>query len=76
MRTGERGHGVRAMRSFEPHQIIVEYCGEIITLDESDRRMNNEYKGKNVCLFCVELTLEKLMWAGLLSHDIQRQPDH
>ncbi|KAE9963101.1 hypothetical protein BLS_009687 [Venturia inaequalis] len=47
MKTGERGHGVRAMRSFEPHQIIVEYCGEIITQDESDRRMNNDYKGKN-----------------------------
>ncbi|QDS68468.1 hypothetical protein FKW77_010835 [Venturia effusa] len=47
MKTGERGHGVRAMRSFEPHQIIVEYCGEIITQDESDRRMNHDYKGKN-----------------------------
>ncbi|TLD25730.1 SET domain-containing protein [Venturia nashicola] len=47
MRAGERGHGVRAMRPFEPHQIIVEYCGEIITQDESDRRMNNDYKGKN-----------------------------
>lgn len=58
MRTGERGHGVRAMRSFEPHQIIVEYCGEIITQDESDRRMNNDYKGKNVCFSSIELIVE------------------
>ncbi|KAF2432986.1 SET domain-containing protein [Tothia fuscella] len=43
-KTEDRGYGVRAMRSFEPFQIIVEYCGEIITQDECDRRMNEEYK--------------------------------
>lgn len=43
-----RGYGVRAMRSFEPRQIIVEYIGEIITQDESDRRMNVDYKEKSV----------------------------
>jgi SET domain-containing protein len=50
VKTEDRGYGVRAMRSFEPHQIIVEYCGEIITQDECDRRMNEEYKDKTVNL--------------------------
>jgi len=48
MLTGDRGYGVRATRPFEPGQIIVEYAGEIITQDECDRRMNNEYKDKKV----------------------------
>lgn len=50
MRTGARGHGVRAMRSFRPGQIIIEYNGEIITPEEADRRMNEDYKGKEVNL--------------------------
>lgn len=44
MKSEGRGHGIRSMRTFEPGQIIIEYTGEIITLEESDRRMNNEYK--------------------------------
>jgi hypothetical protein len=48
VKTKDRGYGVRAMRSFEPGQIIVEYTGEIITLEESDRRMNEDYKEKTV----------------------------
>jgi hypothetical protein len=48
LRTKNRGYGVRAMRSFNPGQIIVEYCGEIINLDECDRRMNEDYKDKTV----------------------------
>jgi hypothetical protein len=47
-KTETRGHGVRAMRSFEPGQIIVEYTGEIITQKEADHRMNNEYKEHSV----------------------------
>jgi hypothetical protein len=51
MATGDRGHGVRAMRSFEPGQIICEYTGEVITQDEADRRMNEDYKDQTVSTF-------------------------
>ncbi|ORY19837.1 hypothetical protein BCR34DRAFT_595283 [Clohesyomyces aquaticus] len=50
METGERGYGVRAMRMFDPHQIIVEYAGEIITQDECERRMKHVYK-KDKCYY-------------------------
>lgn len=46
--TKDRGHGIRANRIFAPGQIIMEYCGEVITQEESDRRMNEVYKDKNV----------------------------
>jgi uncharacterized membrane protein len=36
------------MRSFGPGQIIVEYTGEIITQEESDRRLDEVYKDKKV----------------------------
>lgn len=49
MKTKDRGYGVRSMRTFAPGQVIVEYCGEIITPEEADRRMNEEYKDKTVC---------------------------
>jgi palmitoyltransferase ZDHHC9/14/18 len=49
LETKDRGFGVRAMRTFEPYQIIVEYAGEIITQDECDRRMKHEYKNNEVC---------------------------
>src|SRR6266480_5207526 len=39
VKTKDRGYGVRSMRTFTPGQIIVEYCGEIITPEEADRRM-------------------------------------
>ncbi|KAF2397351.1 SET domain-containing protein [Trichodelitschia bisporula] len=45
--TKDRGHGVRAMRSFRPNQIIVEYVGEVITQDEADRRMEEVYSDQN-----------------------------
>ncbi|RAR07003.1 SET domain-containing protein [Stemphylium lycopersici] len=48
--TEDRGFGVRAMRTFEPHQIIVEYAGEIITQDECERRMKQVYK-KDKCYY-------------------------
>jgi palmitoyltransferase ZDHHC9/14/18 len=48
--TEDRGFGVRAMRTFEPFQIIVEYAGEIITQGECERRMKHEYK-KNQCYY-------------------------
>lgn len=46
--TENRGHGVRAMRPFQSDQIVVEYIGEIITQQESDRRMNEIYKDHKV----------------------------
>jgi palmitoyltransferase ZDHHC9/14/18 len=48
MDTPNRGFGVRAMRMFEPHQIIVEYAGEIITQSECERRMKQVYKKDKV----------------------------
>ncbi|PSN70373.1 SET domain-containing protein, partial [Corynespora cassiicola Philippines] len=50
LETDDRGFGVRAMRSFEPHQIIVEYAGEIITQQECERRMKQVYK-KDKCYY-------------------------
>ena len=50
METEGKGYGVRAMRTFEKHQIIVEYAGEIITQDECERRMKEIYKKDKVCV--------------------------
>ncbi|KAF2275009.1 uncharacterized protein EI97DRAFT_84793 [Westerdykella ornata] len=50
METPDKGYGVRAMRTFEPHQIIVEYAGEIITMEECERRMKQVYK-KDKCYY-------------------------
>ncbi len=36
------------MRTFQPHQIIVEYAGEIITQSECERRMKQIYKKDKV----------------------------
>jgi palmitoyltransferase ZDHHC9/14/18 len=52
MDTVDRGYGVRAMRMFEPHQIIVEYAGEIITQSECERRMKQVYKKDKVSQLC------------------------
>jgi len=46
--TGNRGYGLRALRSFEPGQIIVEYSGEIITQEESERRLDEVYNNNKV----------------------------
>ncbi|KAI8930659.1 hypothetical protein NX059_012268 [Plenodomus lindquistii] len=48
--TQDRGLGVRAMRTFEPHQVIVEYAGEITTQSEYERRMKQVYK-KDKCYY-------------------------
>ncbi|KAL7272464.1 hypothetical protein RUND412_004718 [Rhizina undulata] len=42
--TDHCGYGLRATRSFASKQIIVEYTGEIITQEESERRMIEDYK--------------------------------
>lgn len=50
IKTADRGYGVRSNRCFNANQIIVEYTGEIITEDECDRRMNEDYKD-NECYY-------------------------
>lgn len=50
IKTSDRGYGVRSNRCFRPHQIIMEYAGEIITEEECERRMNEEYKNNEVGL--------------------------
>ncbi|KAF2747596.1 hypothetical protein M011DRAFT_48495 [Sporormia fimetaria CBS 119925] len=57
METADKGFGVRAMRSFEPNQIIVEYAGEIITQAECERRMKYIYKKDKVCF--VDLVIRR-----------------
>ena len=54
-KTPDRGYGLRANRTFEPNQIIVEYTGEIITQDECDDRMRKCYKNAEVGLLCSHL---------------------
>jgi len=49
VKTESKGFGVRACRTFEPGQIIVEYAGEIITQDECERRVATEYANNAVC---------------------------
>ena len=56
MKTADRGYGIRANRTFEPNQIIVEYTGEIITQSECDERMNKRYKDAEV-IFIYSLPL-------------------
>lgn len=51
LRTADRGYGVRACRTFEPNQIIVEYTGEIINQEECESRMHGLYKDNEVSLF-------------------------
>lgn len=48
IKTKDRGYGVRSNRSFEPHQIIVEYTGEILTQIEAENRMRKVYKDSEV----------------------------
>ncbi|KAI5464009.1 hypothetical protein BGZ63DRAFT_411857 [Mariannaea sp. PMI_226] len=50
IKTSDRGHGVRSNRCFKPGQIIMEYAGEIITEDECERRMTEEYRD-NECYY-------------------------
>lgn len=69
IKTVDRGYGVRSNRCFEPHQIIVEYTGEIITEEECDRRMNEDYKDNEVYPNDISLRLRLLTtWLVLLSH--------
>ncbi|KAF2861474.1 SET domain-containing protein [Piedraia hortae CBS 480.64] len=55
VKTENRGYGVRSCRPFSAGQIIMEYTGEIITEDECQRRMREEYKNQQ-CYYLMELT--------------------
>lgn len=48
VKTDGKGFGIRANRTFEPNQVIVEYAGEIIDQEECNRRMQEEYKDARV----------------------------
>lgn len=72
--TKERGFGVRAMRTFEPHQIIVEYAGEIITQWECERRMKQVYKKDKVC-FRITIVFDIANPGIVLLFDEFRQQD-
>jgi len=50
VKTKDRGYGVRANRTFESNQIIVEYTGEIINREECEHRMHGVYKDNEVSL--------------------------
>ena len=56
IKTADRGYGVRSNRTFDPHQIIVEYAGEIVTQDECDDRMRTRYKDNEVRCYVLGLT--------------------
>ncbi|KAL8664496.1 MAG: hypothetical protein Q9202_003046 [Teloschistes flavicans] len=60
IKTSDRGYGVRSNRTFKPHQIIVEYTGEIITQDECDDRMENQYKD-NECFYLMEFDQKMIL---------------
>lgn len=51
VKTVDKGFGVRSMRNFEGGQLIMEYTGEIITQEECDRRVNEDYKDNEVISF-------------------------
>ena len=76
IKTADRGHGVRANRTFEPDQIIVEYSGEIVTQEECEGRMHKEYKENEVQHHpfpTVSITDETTV---LLPHAIRPKHDH
>lgn len=54
IKTVDRGYGVRTNRCFKANQIITEYTGEIITEDECDRRMNEDYRHNAVCIMILQ----------------------
>jgi palmitoyltransferase ZDHHC9/14/18 len=69
--TADRGYGVRAMRMFEPYQIIVEYAGEIITQSECERRMKQVYKKDKVTIYSMRSIGRRLRIPVLLSHEFR-----
>ena len=81
-KTPDRGYGVRSNRCFEPNQIIMEYTGEIITEEECERRMREEYKDNEVWFIGPPFFYTSLGALGadisavLLSHVFRPEHDH
>lgn len=73
-KTSDRGYGVRSARCFEPGQVIVEYTGEIITQEECENRMRNDYKQNEVS--CLQLLIELTDGLVLLPYGIRPEYDH
>lgn len=49
VQTEDKGLGVRACRTFRAGKLIVEYAGEVITKEECEERMRNEYRNNKAC---------------------------
>jgi len=75
VKTEDRGYGVRTNRCFEANQIIVEYTGEIITEEECDRRMHEDYKNNEVSVEFHVIDL-RLTEEVLLSYELRSEYDH
>jgi SET domain-containing protein len=46
--TGNRGFGLRTNSSIKAGDFVMQYVGEIITINESYRRTVEDYKGKSI----------------------------
>ena len=46
MQTGRRGFGLRTTAKYQKGDFIIEYRGEVISREEIDRRLYNEYLGR------------------------------
>lgn len=52
--TGSKGHGLFATRDFAPHELILEYTGDVIDSSEMERRLVNDYRGSDK-FYCLSL---------------------
>ncbi|PRT55798.1 Histone-lysine N-methyltransferase ASH1L [Wickerhamiella sorbophila] len=51
---GSKGHGLFATRDFAPHELILEYTGDVIDSSEMERRLVNDYRGSDR-FYCLSL---------------------
>lgn len=53
--TGDKGYGLRAVRSYAPGELIIEYTGDVISPDEVQNRLKTQYaKSKNYYFLSLE----------------------
>ncbi|GAA5977067.1 hypothetical protein JCM5350_007545 [Sporobolomyces pararoseus] len=60
LKTGNRGFGLKTMVPIRKGELVIEYRGEIISRDESYRRVLNEYKDRSDYYFLEYDSLEVL----------------